>query len=147
MNCHHVLETISNWIMYYIFGSLKCSCLHYNIFVVFCIYVCCVLWFACIIFIQHIIFVVCNMHVIYNQVNVLALFDNCHIVSNCPVHFGHSPLNSYFYIYGYRTLNAYYYDTILLFPLPSLLIMHERVDRHQQISKLNVICVFKDIVK
>ena len=32
------------------------------------------------------IFILCNMYVIYNQVNVPALFDIYHIVLNCTVH-------------------------------------------------------------
>ena len=51
------------------------------------------------------IFSVCNMYVIYNQVNVLVLFDNYHIVLNCTAHFVHSPLNSYLMYIGYWTLN------------------------------------------
>ena len=50
------------------------------------VYVGYILWFECIIFIQHIIIIciVCNTYVIYNQVNVLALFHNYHIVSILP---------------------------------------------------------------
>ena len=53
----------------------------------------------------HIIFIVCNMYVIYNQINVLALFENYHIVLNYTTHFVHSPLNSYFIYIRYWTLN------------------------------------------
>ena len=38
------------------------------------------------------------MYVIYNQVNVLALFENYHIVLNCTTHFVHSPLNSFYLV-------------------------------------------------
>ena len=56
---------------------------------------------------------VCNMYVIYNQVNVHALFDHYHIVLNCTAHFVHSPLNSYFIYIGYWTLNIYFYNFII----------------------------------
>ena len=49
------------------------------------------------------------MYVIYNQVNVLALFDNYHIVLNYTGNFVYSLLNSYFVCNGYWTLNIYYY--------------------------------------
>ena len=35
------------------------------------------------------------MYVIYSQVNVLALFDNSHIVLNCTAHFVYCPLILY----------------------------------------------------
>ena len=52
------------------------------------------------------------MYVIYNQVNVLALLDNYHIVLNCTVHFVDSRLNSYFKYIEYWTLNLYDYFII-----------------------------------
>ena len=55
------------------------------------------------------IFIVCNMYIINNQVNVLALFDNYYIVLNCTAHFVYSPMNSYFIYIGYWTLNICYY--------------------------------------
>ena len=48
---------------------------------------------------------VCNMHVVHNQVNVIALFDNYHIVLDCTVLFMYGPLNSNFIDIGYWTLN------------------------------------------
>ena len=36
------------------------------------------------------------MYVIYNQVNVLALFNNYQDIINCTSHFVYIPLNSYF---------------------------------------------------
>ena len=53
------------------------------------------------------------MYVIYNQVNVLALFDNCHIVLNRTAHVMYSPLNSYVYIHW--ILDFKYILILLLF--------------------------------
>ena len=52
------------------------------------------------------------MYGIYNQVNVLALFDDYHIVLNCTIHFVHNPLNSYFIYIEYWTLNIHFYHYI-----------------------------------
>ena len=54
------------------------------------------------------------MYGFYNQVNVLGLFDNYHIVLNCIVNFVHSPLNSCLYVHWILDfkifLFIFYYD-------------------------------------
>ena len=60
------------------------------------------------------IFIVCNSVICTKSFNILAIFYNGHIASNCTGHFVYSPLNLYFIYIGCWTLNIYYYYYITL---------------------------------